>query len=86
MGYLTAHPMYEIDTAKYRLSHEEFLSYYYNCGLCCLECQNYSLGVFYLEQVLSLPADRLLDVMVDAHRRLLLVSLIAHGKMYSLPQ
>lgn len=57
------------------------LAYFYYAGCICAALKNYDEALFHLEQALTVPATAFSQIMIEAYKKFILVSLISHGKV-----
>ena len=62
------------------------LSYFYYAGCIQATMKQYQAAVFFLEQVLTVPAVAVSQIMIESYKKILLIGLISKGKLPSLPK
>lgn len=62
------------------------LSYFYYCGCIYASLKQYDDSLFYFEQALCIPATAFSQIMIEAYKKFILISLISKGKLVSLPK
>lgn len=65
---------------------KHYLSYFYYSGCVATSLKQFDDALFYFEQVLNVPASALSQIMIDAYKKYILLSLISRGKIQSLPK
>jgi len=78
--------VYLIDPKISGIKSEETRLYYYYGGICYLAMKQWQKSIEFLETVVSAPAVMTSAIMVEAYRKLVLVSLIHKGELGSLPK
>jgi COP9 signalosome complex subunit 3 len=63
-----------------------FLSYFYYTACVHSAMKQYDSALFYFEQALTIPASALSQIMIEAYKKFLLISLISKGKLPMLPK
>ena len=62
------------------------ISYFYYAGCIYGAMKQYESALFYLEQALTVPASVLSQIMIEAYKKFILISLISKGKLPTLPK
>lgn len=62
------------------------LGYFYYSGCIYASLKHYDNALFAFEQVLSVPATALSQIMIEAYKKFILISLISKGKLQQLPK
>lgn len=62
---------------------KNFLLYYYYGGMIYTALKNYERGLYFFEVAISTPALAMSHIMLEAHKKFVLVSLVLHGKVQS---
>jgi COP9 signalosome complex subunit 3 len=62
------------------------LSFYYYAGSVYTTLKQFDDALFYFEQCLTVPAIALSHIMIEAYKKLTIVSLIHLGRLYTLPK
>lgn len=63
-----------------------FLLYYYYGGMIYAALKNYERAVFFFENAVTTPSMAVSHIMLEAYKKFVLVSLILHGKIPTLPR
>lgn len=63
-----------------------FLLYYYYGGMIYLALKNYKRALFFFENAVTTPSMAVSHIMLEAYKKHVLVSLILHGKIATLPR
>lgn len=63
-----------------------FLQYYYYGGLIYAALKNYERSLYFFEVAISTPALAMSHIMLESYKKFILVSLILHGKVSTLPK
>ena len=75
----------EIDPSYTSLNTKHFLSYYYYAALVYIARQCYTDAAAMLDMAITAPASSISLIVVQCYKAAILVSLIEHGKQYSIP-
>jgi COP9 signalosome complex subunit 3 len=62
------------------------LSFFYYAGCLYAAVKDFEQALFYFEQVLTVPATCLSHIMIEAYKKLLVISLMSEGKIPVLPK
>lgn len=65
---------------------KHLLAYFYYAGCIYAALKQFDQALFYLEQALTMPASQVSQIMVEAYKKFLLISLISRGKLPALPK
>ena len=65
---------------------KHLLAYFYYAGCIQAVLKSFDASLFYLEQVLTTPAQVISQIMIDAYKKFLLISLISNGRVPQLPK
>lgn len=63
-----------------------FLLYYYYGGMIYTALKNYERALYFFEVCVTIPAMAVSHIMLEAHKKYVLVSLILHGKVLNFPR
>lgn len=62
------------------------LAYFYYAGCVCAALKLYDEALFHLEQALTLPATAFSQIMIEAYKKFVLISLIGKARVLALPK
>ncbi|VVC90224.1 unnamed protein product [Leptidea sinapis] len=65
---------------------KHFLLYYYYGGMIYAALKNYERALYFFEVVVTVPAILVSHIMLEAHKKYILISLILHGKILQTPK
>lgn len=84
---LMSHEILDIHKpSKSAFDSKHMLAYFYYAGCIYASLKDYDESLFYLEQALTLPANAFSQIMIEAYKKFILISLISKGKILSLPK
>ncbi|BFZ17392.1 hypothetical protein BsWGS_20431 [Bradybaena similaris] len=76
----------EISREGVRFDAKDFLLYYYYGGMIYTALKNYEKALYCFEIAVTTPSVAVSHIMLEAYKKFILVSLILHGKIISLPK
>ncbi|CAG5129749.1 unnamed protein product, partial [Candidula unifasciata] len=76
----------EISREGVRFDAKDFLLYYYYGGMIYTALKNYDKALYFFEIAVTTPSVAVSHIMLEAYKKFILVSLILHGKIISLPK
>ncbi|CAH2063281.1 unnamed protein product, partial [Iphiclides podalirius] len=65
---------------------KHFLLYYYYGGMIYAAMKNYDRALYFFEVVVTVPAMVVSHIMLEAYKKYILISLILHGKILTMPK
>jgi len=78
--------IFEVNPDNTGVTPKDYLLYYYYGGMIYVGLKEFSKGLGFFRMVITATAVVLSAVMVEAYKKYILISLIVHGKVVSLPR
>ena len=84
--FIEQHQIIEIQPKFCPISPEEYLTAFYYMGLVYIGVKDYELAIYYLTEVVLTAADSVSCIVVEAVKKLKLLTLIEYGTEFVLPE
>ncbi|CAB3376108.1 Hypothetical predicted protein [Cloeon dipterum] len=79
-------PEYDPPVQGHQFESEHFLRYFYYGGMIYTAVKQYDRALYFYEVALTTPAFAVSHVMLESYKKYILVSLVLHGKVNTLPK
>jgi len=83
---LLSQEVYEVDAKSTGVTPRDMLLYFYYGGICWIAVKDWEKAVYFFQQVISAPAVVPSQIMVEAYKKYVLVSLLATGIVGGVPR